>query len=69
MAKKIPFVTKEQLEYNEVLASYGEQYNLEVFDLSSVSLHGKLVDSAHPMSTGMNAVADKVTELLLKEDE
>ena len=63
------YETEEQLEYNEVIASYGEQYNLEVFDLSSVSLHGKLVDSAHPMSAGMNAVADKVTELLLKEDE
>lgn len=62
------YEVEEQHAYNEVIASYGKEYNLEVFDLSSVSLHGKLVDSAHPMSTGMNAVAEKVTELLLKED-
>lgn len=62
------YSTDDQVAYNEVIMNYGTQFNLKVLDLSEVSLAGKLVDSAHPMTVGMTVIADKVTELLLKEE-
>ena len=61
------YSASDQEAYNNVIETYGEQFGLKVFDLSEVSLAGKLVDSAHPMTSGMTVFADKVTELLLKE--
>ena len=62
------YSASDQEAYNNVIETYGEQFGLKVFDLSEVSLAGKLVDSAHPMTSGMTVFADKVTELLLKEE-
>lgn len=62
-----PFYSvEEQTSFNDVITNYGKEYNLTVFDLSSVNLEGKLVDSAHPSVSGMNVFADKMTELLME---
>ena len=63
-----PFYTvSDQLEYNEVIAKYGNEYGLRVLDLSGADLTGKLVDSAHPNTSGMTEFANEVIEKLLEE--
>lgn len=63
-----PFYTNEnRISYNEVIENYGNQYNLKVIDLTSVNLSNHLVDSAHPNTSGMNLIAEKIVSDLLKE--
>ena len=63
-----PFYTNEnRISYNEVIENYGNQYNLQVIDLTTVNLSNHLVDSAHPNTSGMNLIAEKIVSDLLKE--
>ena len=63
-----PFYSvSDQQAYNEVIAKYGNEYGLRVLDLSGADLTGKLVDSAHPNTSGMTEFANEVIEKLLEE--
>ena len=57
---------EDQKEYNDIIISKAEEFDLEVLDLSKASLAGHLVDSAHPAYSGMQVFANKVIEELNK---
>lgn len=64
---KSPFYEEtDRLEYNEIIKTKAENYDLTLLDISSASLAGHLVDSAHPAYSGMQVFADKVIEELNK---
>ena len=62
-----PFYSaSEQQAYNNIIKTKAKDYNLKVVDISTASLSGHLVDSAHPAYSGMQVVANKVIEGLEK---
>jgi lysophospholipase L1-like esterase len=62
-----PFYSaSEQQAYNNIIKTKAKDYNLKVVDISTASLSGHLVDSAHPAYSGMQVVANKVIEGLNK---
>ncbi len=52
--------------FNKIIVEKASEYNLELLDLSDISFVGHLLDSAHPGFSGMQLMADKVVEELLK---
>ena len=60
------YTEENRLAYNEIIRSYGEKYNLKVCELAEIDISNNLVDSAHPKTSGMKIVADKMVEELLK---
>lgn len=52
--------------YNDIIRNYASFYNFKLIELENVSLNGKLVDSAHPMTSGMSALAEKMISEILK---
>ena len=62
-----PFYTDDNMiAYNNVIKKYASQFNCTLVDLQSASLAGHLVDSAHPNTSGMTVLAEKIVEELLK---
>lgn len=57
----------DMIEYNNVIRSNAKEFDLKLIDMEDISLHGKLVDSAHPNTDGMTVIADKIIEELTKE--
>ena len=60
------YTEENRVSYNAIIRSYGEKYNLKVCELSDLDISNNLVDSAHPKTSGMRLVADKIVEDLLK---
>lgn len=61
------YTVENQIEYNEVIRNYANNYNLKLIDLEKTDISNDLVDSAHPNRNGHNIFAKKVMELILEE--
>lgn len=61
----------DRLQYNEVIKSYAESYELGLVDLgdlyTTTSYKDYVVDSCHPNNAGMIAISNAIVEELLKE--
>lgn len=66
LAKTIFYSASDQAAYNEKIIDAAEKYNATLLDLSSADISDHLVDSAHPKTSGMTIIANKVIEELLK---
>ncbi|MBQ8292296.1 MAG: InlB B-repeat-containing protein [Bacilli bacterium] len=55
-----------QVEFNGLITKIAEDYQLKVISLDKVDLTPHLIDSAHPGTSGMTAVAEQVVKDLLK---
>ena len=60
------YTEENRVAYNEVILEYANKYELKVCDLGSIDISNDLVDSAHPKTSGMKIVANKIVEELLK---
>ena len=56
-----------KVSFNEVIVNMATEYSLEVVDFASLDLTPHLIDSAHPQTSGMTVMANKVLEKLLEE--
>ncbi len=62
-----PFYTTANLNiYNGIIKKYAAEFELKLIDLQPVDLAGQLIDSAHPKKAGMDLIANKIIEELLK---
>lgn len=66
LAKTIFYSAEDQAAYNEKIIEAANKYNATLLDLSDADISDHLVDSAHPKTSGMNIIANKVIEELLK---
>ena len=66
LAKTIFYSSEDQAAYNEKIIEAANKYNATLLDLSDADISNHLVDSAHPKTSGMNIIASKVIEELLK---
>ena len=61
----------DRLQYNAVIKSYAESYELGLVDLgdlyTTTSYKDYVVDSCHPNNAGMIAISNAIVEELLKE--
>lgn len=61
------FYSKQnQTDYNRVITECAAENNLKTIYLDEIDISNYLVDSAHPLKSGMTLIADKVVEYLLK---
>ena len=60
------YEASDQKEFNNIIKSKAEAFNLALLDCANASLAGHLVDSAHPAYSGMQVFANKVIEELNK---
>ena len=60
------YTEDNRIAYNNIILRYAESYSFKVCNLAEVDLNGNLVDSAHPKTSGMRLVANKMVEDLLK---
>lgn len=56
----------EQIKYNSAILDTATSYSLKVVHLDEIDVSAHLVDSAHPKKAGMDLIANKVIEDLLK---
>lgn len=62
------FYSKQnQDDYNQVILNCATEHNLKIIHLDELDISNHLVDSAHPLQSGMNLIADKVVEDILKQ--
>lgn len=61
------FTESEWIKYNEVIRKYSNEYGLKLVDLSEVHLAGHLIDAAHPQTSGMTLIANKILQVLKEE--
>lgn len=62
------FYSKQnQNDYNQVILDCATEHNLKIIHLDELDISNHLVDSAHPLQSGMNLIAHKVVEDILKE--
>lgn len=57
---------ERQIEFNVIITKIAEDNNLKVISLDKVNLTPHLIDSAHPNTSGMTAIAEQVVKDLLK---
>lgn len=55
-----------QTEFNGIINKIAKDYSLKVINLDKVDLVPHLVDSAHPKTSGMTAIANQIVKDLLK---
>lgn len=60
------YPTSRQTEFNEIINTIAADYNLKIINLDKVDLVPHLIDSAHPGTSGMTAIANQVVKDLLK---
>lgn len=61
------FEETEWVKYNDVIKKYAVEFELPLVDLSTVEMSGHLIDAAHPQTSGMTLIANKVMETLKEE--
>lgn len=57
---------ERQIEFNKIITNIAGDNNLKVVSLDKVNLTPHLIDSAHPGTSGMTAIAEQVVKDLLK---
>lgn len=60
------YTDANQVEFNNIIIKYAEEYNLKLVDTSSVNIEDHLCDSAHPLASGMELIANQMISELLK---
>lgn len=60
------YSTERQIEFNKIITNIAEENNLKLISLDKVNLIPYLIDSAHPNTLGMTAIAEQVVQDLLK---
>ena len=61
------YTEARKTSFNGIIENIANDYKLDVIDFASMDLIPHLVDSAHPETSGMTAMANKVVEELLKK--
>lgn len=61
------YTEARKTSFNAIIEKIANDYKLDVVDFASMDLIPHLVDSAHPETSGMTAMANKVVEELLKK--
>lgn len=60
LATSIFYEESDRIAYGEVIKKYGNEFNYKVIDLEDADISDKLVDSAHPNTSGMVEVAEEI---------
>lgn len=60
------YTNDNRVIYNNDIRILAAKYNLKVIDLAEVDLTNDLVDSAHPLTSGMKLIADEIVSQLTK---
>ena len=58
-------IIDSQYELNQVIRKCANQFNYKLVDISGLNLSDKLIDSAHPNSSGMKALSKAILDSLL----
>ena len=59
------YSVNSQYELNQVIRKCANQFNYKLVDISGLNLSDKLIDSAHPNSSGMKALSKAILDSLL----
>lgn len=60
------YSTARQTEFNGIISTIANDYSLKLINLDKVDLVPHLIDSAHPGTSGMTAIANQIVKDLLK---
>ena len=66
LAESNLYTNETRTLYNQIIKEAAIEYELEVVDLSDVSLKDSLIDKAHPHYAGMKKMADAILSKLVK---
>lgn len=65
LATSIFYKETDRIAYGEVIKKYGKEFDYKVIDLENADISDKLVDTAHPNTSGMNEVAEEILKQII----